>query len=81
VSIQLRPRHRNEFGFGLEWLAHGDGSPGGGFDFVRTGCRFGSDLSRGRNNGAIPCRANSVQFLTANKEPIAISAAISGCAW
>ena len=29
MDLQLGPRHRNQFGFGLDGLAHGDGLPPG----------------------------------------------------
>jgi hypothetical protein len=35
VSLQLRSRHRNEFGFGLDGLAHDGGFPAGAIDRCR----------------------------------------------
>src|SRR5215475_6573000 len=46
MHLQLGPRHRDEFGFGLEWLAH-DGDVLPGLCWRVGGCRFDRQLSRG----------------------------------
>src|ERR1700694_5474504 len=77
VGLELRPCHRNEFGFGLDGLAHDDGFPP---ERLIAQVAVSASVCRGDDNGVRRYLAASTRFhpTIAGSEPVGDGSALRG---